>query len=97
MAAQAAQVAGITGFATGGMVEGGIAGKDSVGILAQRGEVVVPPQTSFQDIVDAGRAISDDEGETGGVTEVVISLKDDIAEFIETSIIERRRIGVSAI
>lgn len=99
MAAQAAQVAGITGFATGGMVEGGVAGKDSVGILAQRGEVVVPPQTSFQDIVDAGRAVAEDSGTTGGggSTEVIISLKDNIGEFIEATVLERRMLGVGAI
>jgi len=73
-----------TAFEHGGMV-------DSVSARLTPGEVVIPPRTSFQDIVDAGRSISDDEG---GSTHVTVGFTDNAFEIIEEKLQERQVLGV---
>lgn len=89
----------IKGLNAGGLVEGGRAGVDSVPALLTPNEVVVPANTSFADIVDAGRAIAgDDEGtESGMDVNVTVGFTDNAMEIIETQVIERRSLGISAI
>ena len=101
MAAQAAQVAGITGFAEGGMVTGGTPGVDSVNAKVQQGEVIVPPQTTFRDLVDAGRSFTTDGAESeeagAGAMEVTIGFTDNAFDIIEEKILERRTLGIGSI
>lgn len=90
------QVRNIAGMAQGGMVEGGIPNIDSVPIMAQRGELVVPRQ-NFEEVVNAVRRDRGAEvGERQNMMEVIIGFKDDAFQIIEEKLVERRAIGVGA-
>lgn len=94
MAAQAAQIAGVK-VAKGGRIETGLASMDNVPAILQRGEFVAPKE-SADDIINArARELAGLGG--GGVTEVIISMKDEIMNFFEAKILERRANGISAI
>jgi len=84
----------IQGFAQGGMIEGGTAGRDSVRFMGQRNEVIVPPKTTFEDLITAGRAFTEG-GEGGQQVEVKLTLNDNLIDFVEAEINQRQAIGVS--
>lgn len=101
--AGAAQIAKIssTGFAQGGLVEGGTPGRDSVSAMLSPGEIVAPRQ-NFEEVIGSVRAQREanaltDESAASSLAEVVISFKDDVGEFIEATILERRVLGVGAV
>lgn len=81
--------------ARGGLVTGGIAGVDSVPSLLQPGETVVP-SNNFEQLI---RSFGGDVGGEGaaGETEIVLSLKDGLVDFIEAEVIERRALGEATI
>lgn len=78
----AERIGQVTSAADGGLIEGGIAGKDSVPALLMPGELVVP-RRNFDDVVGSVRGESQDNGEvvaalnrieekiSGGVTNVI--------------------------
>ena len=90
----------IQGFAKGGVVTGGMPGVDSVPIMAQRNEIVSPAQ-SFDELIGSVRAKREAEklGGTmvGSGIDIEVSFKDNIGDFIEMNILERRALGVSGI
>ena len=101
LAAATVAAQAITGFAEGGAVEGGIAGMDSVPVLAQRGEIVAPRQ-NFEEVIGSVRAqrAAEElgvENAAGGAMEVIVAFKDDAFEIIEEKILERRNLGIGAI
>jgi TP901 family phage tail tape measure protein len=79
----------IQGFAKGGMVEGGIPNQDSVPIMAQQGELVVPRQ-NFDEVINAVSA----ERETQSPVEIMIGFTDDAFEIIENKLLERGALGI---
>jgi hypothetical protein len=98
VAAGAVQIATIQsqtlGMAQGGLVTGGVPGVDSVPALLQRGELVAPRE-NFDEVVNS--VARSRAGETGGgASEVVVELRPmgGFMDFIETQIIERRRLGI---
>jgi len=101
-AAGAVQIAKISAqqFARGGMVEGGTIGKDSVPIVAQHGELVAP-RHNFDEVIGSVRALREAEriqgGSGGNGMTVELSLKDDLGDFIEAIILERRVLGVGSL
>lgn len=93
----AEQMRNVVAANTGGIVPGTGPNRDSVFSYLTPGELVVPRQ-NFDEVVNAvaaNRSIGDTGGEVGGMTHVVISLKDELIEFIEAKIVERQHIGVS--
>jgi hypothetical protein len=93
MGVQAAAIAGVK-VAKGGMISSGHSSYDNVPAILERGEFVAPKE-SAQDIIDArARELA---GQSGGATEVILSMKGDIMKFFEAEILKRRAIGVSAI
>jgi hypothetical protein len=97
----AEQVGHVTAAASGALVEGGRPGQDSVPFLLEPGELVTP-RKNFEEVVQGvqlSRAMKEGglggEGAAGGAIEVILSLKDDLAEFIETKLVERKRLGLS--
>lgn len=89
-----------TKFAKGGLVEGGVAGRDSVPAMMQQGELVVPRQ-NFEEVIGSIRAQRASEEVTGGSSQppvpVEISFRDNAGEFIEATILERRVLGTGAV
>lgn len=94
----------VRSMAQGGLVTGGIPGIDSVPLLAQRGELVVPTQ-NYEEVINAVRAsrqaeraatssTNNNSDNSGSVMEVVIQVKDDFMEVIEKNILKRRAIGI---
>lgn len=83
---------------TGGLVPqaAGRNGVDSVPALLTPNELVAPTQ-NFDEVVEGtarsrGFVNPDEEGSssTGGATEVILSLRDNLIDFIEAEVIERR-------
>lgn len=101
VAAGAAQIATISSqaFAKGGLVQGGILGKDSVPAVLQQGEFVVPRNKAEDVINAAARQQNINQGNASGSNqvEVALSFTDNIGEFIEAQILERRALGTGAI
>lgn len=101
-AAGAVQIDAITSqslaMANGGVVTGGIPGKDSVPVLAMPGELMVPTR-NYDEVIDAvasRRSQAESEGSGGGVMEVIIGFRDNAFEIIEQGLIRRRAIGIGA-
>lgn len=98
----AEQIGKVNSAAEGGLIEGGIPGVDSVASLLMGGEMVVP-RRSFDEVVDAvadqraadrvGGVAPEQAG--GGVAEIVLTLKDDLMDFIEAQLTERSSLGIS--
>ncbi len=99
----AEQVNNVTAAASGGLITGGIPGRDSVPLLAMPGELVVPTR-NYEEVVSA---VADQRGgrqdnrpaqpQEQGFAEVVISMKDQFVELLEAKIVERRKLGISLI
>jgi hypothetical protein len=99
------QIVKVNNAAEGGLLMGGIPGVDSIPVLAQQGELIAPPR-SFEEVIGSVRAareaermrdrgIASGSGGGGGLVEVVLSLKQDLVEFVEAEIIQRRNLGIS--
>lgn len=91
----------IQGFQDGGLVTGGIPGRDSVPAALQAGELVVPRQ-SFDDVIASERARREaealtEEGAASSSVEVELSFKDDVGDMIEAVVLQRRTLGIGAI
>lgn len=86
MAAQAANIAGVA------LAEGGIVMPTPGGIQATIGEA-----GQAEAVIPLDRMSEFGMGGGGGTTQIEISLKDQLVEFIETKIVERRRLGTSLI
>lgn len=87
----------ITGFAKGGLVQGGISGRDSVPAMLTPGELVVP-QTNFDEVINAVSNQRAGVAPAGaGMMEVIIGFRDQAFEIIEQKLIERRAEGIGFI
>lgn len=89
------------GMAEGGIVTGGIPGRDSVPILGMPGELMVPTK-NFDEVVNAvaSARVTEQMGglnNPGGAVEVLIGFKDSAFEIIETQLVRRRAIGIGQI
>jgi hypothetical protein len=88
-------------FAQGGMYTGGLAGIDSIPAVLQPKELVAPSK-NFEEVIGSVRAqreaqtIQEQGGSTGHMV-VELSFKDNIGDFIEHQILERRVLGLGAI
>lgn len=99
MAVQGAQIASQKppAFAEGGMVTGGIPNQDSVPATLMPGELVVPTK-NFEEVVGAVQnQRANESGVGGGEIEVVLTMNDNVMDFIEAQVIERRALGTGAI
>jgi hypothetical protein len=93
----AEQMSRVTAAAKGGIMTGGIPGRDSIPTLTMPGELVVPTR-NFEEVVNAvaaSRSGSPIAGPDGALAHVVLELKDSLAEFIEVKLIERRSLGIA--
>ena len=95
-------IGGIFGFAEGGVVTGGIPGVDSVPIMAQPGELMVPPQ-NFNEVVGAvanqraGVAPAGAQA-SGGTTRVLIGFDGNEASRVITARqTEDRELGIAPV
>jgi hypothetical protein len=91
----------IKGFANGGMVTGGISGIDSVPIMAQRNEIIAPAR-SFDEVIEGvarQRGYVKTDSVEAGIQKVDInlSMSNNLIDFIEAQVNQRRAIGVSSI
>ena len=100
MAAQAAKIAGISGFEDGGVVggfSGATAGGDNRVITARNGEMFLnggQQKNLFDRIDNLGSSGAPSEGFT---ERVEFSFRDNMGEFIEMKILERRALGIGAV
>jgi hypothetical protein len=103
----AQQASAVVAAADGGLITGGMAGRDSVPAVLMPGEIVAP-KSNFEEVIGSVRAQREAQrlqdtsqggafGSGGGSAEVVLSLRDNLVEFIEAKIVERQRIGISLI
>jgi hypothetical protein len=98
--ATAVQIRGIAAqkFADGGLVEGGLQGKDSVPAMLMPGELVVPRQ-NYDEVINAvasqrtGTPVGATASE-GQMIQIMLGWSDDAFKIIEEKLIERRAIGV---
>jgi hypothetical protein len=102
----AEQIGQITSAAHGGLITGGMAGRDSVPALLMPGELVVPTK-NYEEVITSvsqSRQVNDQAARTGGsaqqasgelYAQVELSFKNGAMDFIESKIIERRRMGIS--
>jgi hypothetical protein len=100
----AERTASVLAAADGGLLTGGIPGRDSVPVLGMPGELVVPTK-NFDEVVNAvanqrangvGNSSNNSySGPSGGIATVVLELKDDLMDFIETKLVERSRLNIS--
>jgi len=89
------QARGVMALKDGGVVTGGIQGKDSVSAMLSPGEMVVP-QRNFDEVINATRQ-SRGIGSGDGAMEIIVGFKDNAFEIIEEKIIERRQLGLTAV
>ncbi len=102
----AEQIGKVNSAAEGGLLEGGIPGIDSIPVLAQQGELVVPRQ-NFDEVVDSVAARRGGEGVTGeqagagqgggGIAVVQLELKNGLMDLIEAYLVERQNLGISIV
>jgi hypothetical protein len=89
----------VLGAADGGMVTGGIPGRDSVPAMLMPGELITPAR-SYEEVVSAvanQRAAANGSNNSGGISEIVLTLKDDLIDFIEAKLVERQRLNISIV
>jgi len=88
----------VTAAADGGLLEGGIAGRDSIPVLGMPGELVVPTR-NFDEVVGAvSAARSGSGGQGAGAAQemnLILTLKDDLMNFIEAKLVERTNLNIS--
>lgn len=100
----AEQIGQVTAAAQGGLITGGVPGRDSVPALLMPGELVAP-EKSFDEVVNAvafqragersGSGGSGSSGASSGLVQVELSLKGDLGEIVEAKIIKRQKLGTS--
>ncbi len=101
----AEQIGKVQGAAKGGLMVGGIPGMDSIPVMAQHGELIAPSQ-NFEEVIGSVRAqrearrFTGEEGGSafgggGGVSTIVLELKDELMDFIEAKLVERGRLNLS--
>lgn len=96
----AERIGTVTAAADGGLLSGGIPGKDSINLLGMPGEVVVPTR-NFDELIDSvaqRRGYAPPSGDVaggGGIAHVILELKGDLMNFIEAKLVERERLGLS--
>lgn len=85
-----AKIIGVKGFKDGGIVGGNSITGDRQIIRANSGEMVLnaEQQASLFNLAN---------GSGGGQTEIILTLKDNLVDFIEAEIIEKRSLGVATI
>lgn len=99
----AEQIGKVTAAADGGLLTGGIAGVDSIPVLAQQGELI-SPTSNFEEVIGSVRAARAAEsireetgfGGGGGTTQVLIGFDGkEASQFLTVKQIEDRALGVS--
>lgn len=92
----AEQASAVTAAADGGLITGGIPGKDSVHALLMPGEMVVPTR-NFEEVVSAVASSRSGDSSQGGKMngELTIRLQQDLVPFIELEMTKRSRLGIS--
>lgn len=98
----AEQIATAMSAADGGLITGGIPGRDSVPVMAMPGELIVPTR-NYEEVINAvalqrtGVASGGEQASGGGIAHVILELKDNLMDFIEAQTIERQSIGISLV
>ena len=93
----AEQIGNVAAAAQGGLISGGVPGRDSVPAMLMPGELVVPTR-NYEEVVSAvsSRRTGGDAGTVGqGYAEIILTMKDDLMDFIEAKLVERQRLGIS--
>ncbi len=92
----AEQAAQVQSAADGGLMVGGIPGRDSIPTLTMPGELVVPTR-NFDEVVNAtADQRSAAQGGSGiGTAEIQLTLKDNLMDFIETKLVQRKFLNLS--
>ena len=95
------QIGRVISAADGGLITGGIPGIDSVPVMAQAGELIVPKQ-NFNDVVKSYASSklglgegSNAEPQEAPTAHLVISFQDNLMDFIEAKLVERSWLGIS--
>ena len=91
------QVSNVVSAASGGIITGGIPGVDSVPVMAMPGELVVPTQ-NFEEVVSSvktSRAGEQGGSASNGFAHIILELKDEFMDFVETKLVERQALGIS--
>jgi hypothetical protein len=85
----------------GGLVSGGVPGIDSVPAVLTPGELVTP-KSNFEEVVNAvafqrnAQQGTDSSPRTDALdVRVMLELKDQLVEFVEAKLVERRRLGIA--
>ena len=87
------QIGKVQGAAQGGLITGpGTGTSDSIPAMLSNGELVVPAQ-NFEEVVDS--VAGSRTGGGGGMAEIVITLQDNLMDFIEAKLVERQNLGIS--
>lgn len=91
----AEQIGNVTAAADGGILTGGTPGRDSIPVLGMPGELVVPTK-NYEEVVTSVADRRNAEGASmGGFAQVEIILNDNLMDFIETRLVERRNLSIS--
>lgn len=96
----AEQMANVTRAAEGGLLTGGVPGRDSIPVLGMPGELVVPTK-NFEEVINAVAAqrIASQQPQAEppaeGFAHIVLELKNDLMDFLEAKLVERRGLGIS--
>ena len=88
----AERISQVTAAAEGGLMTGGVPGRDSIPTLTMPGELVVPTK-NFEEVVGAVAA-QRNGGSGGGSVDVTIGFTDDAFRIIEQKLNERSALGV---
>lgn len=97
----AEQLGTIAAMAEGGIVTGGVPGMDSVPAMLMPGELVVP-KSNFEEVIGSvTNSRSEDsafsQGGENNMVNIVLSLQDNLMDFIEAKLVERQRFNISLI
>ncbi len=87
----AEQAGKVTAAADGGLLTGGIPGRDSIPVLGMPGELVVPTR-NFDEVVNA---VASSRGGDGGGARIILELKGELMDFIEAQLVERSNLNLS--
>lgn len=98
----AEQAGQVMAAADGGLLTGGIPGRDSIPVLGMPGELVVPTR-NFDEVVNAVAASRSASASpaapaaNGGVAHLILELRDDLMDFFEAKQVERQNLGISIV
>lgn len=87
----AEQAGKVTAAADGGLLTGGIPGRDSIPVLGMPGELVVPTR-NFDEVVNS---VAASRGGDGGGARIILELKGELMDFIEAQLVERSNLNLS--